>query len=192
MAGVRALVVALALVTFSCAVVQAASRKDGAFLVLSRTLKSDLVEGINFTVSYEIHNVGETDATSLQLRDTAFPASRFTVFDGDFRKTWGRLNAGESLNMDVIALPKRSGELLVNPAALSYKDGDDKRTTRLAAAETMIVEDQLEYRRRTDTHGGAWAAYGAACAAAIGAPYVLHLQSASSLPSEGASAKKRS
>lgn len=39
-------------------VADAASRKEGAFLILSRKLSSDLVEGVNLTINYEIHNVG--------------------------------------------------------------------------------------------------------------------------------------
>lgn len=151
----------------------AATRSEGAFLILSRTLSSTLVAHTNFTVTYTVHNVGSADATSLSLRDTAFPASRFVAHEGSFKKTWGRLDAGSSLTMDVVATPKRDGELLVNPAALTYKDGDAKRTTRLAGAESMAVEDLLTYRRRTDTHEKAWAAYGVGCAAAVGAPYVL-------------------
>jgi hypothetical protein len=39
--------------------VAADSRHDGAFLVFSRTLSGDLVEGVNVTIAYEIHNVGQ-------------------------------------------------------------------------------------------------------------------------------------
>lgn len=127
------------------------------------------------------------DATNLQLRDTAFPASRFTAHSGTFRKSWSRLNAGENATLAVVAEPKRAGELLVNPAALTYKDGGVTRTTRLAGAESMVVEDLLLYRRRTDTHGAAWATYGAASAVAIAAPYLLSAQGVASL----AAAKKR-
>jgi hypothetical protein len=35
------------------------SRKDGAFLVLSRVISGDLVESQNVTVTYEVHNLGE-------------------------------------------------------------------------------------------------------------------------------------
>jgi hypothetical protein len=34
-------------------------RKDGAFLVLSRVISGDLVEGQNVTVTYEVHNLGQ-------------------------------------------------------------------------------------------------------------------------------------
>jgi hypothetical protein len=37
----------------------AESRSDGAFVILSRVISGDLVQGTNFTVSYEVHNVGE-------------------------------------------------------------------------------------------------------------------------------------
>lgn len=120
-----------------------------------------------------MHNAGAADATSVALRDTAFPASRFTAHTGAFKKTWGRVDAGQSVALEVVAEPRREGELLVNPAALSYKDADVKRTTRLAGVESMVVEDLLTYRRRTDTHEKAWAIYAAGCAVAIGLPYVL-------------------
>lgn len=177
-AAVRALAL---LALFSTLSLASAARADGAFLILSRVISGDLVAATNFTVSYSVYNVGGADATSVALRDTAFPASRFKVHAGSFRKTWGRVNAGESVVLDVVAEPKREGELLVNPAALSYKDGDVKRTTRLAGAESMVVEDLLTYRRRTDTHEKAWMGYGLACVAAIGLPYVMSARGIASL-----------
>lgn len=39
-----------------------AARSDGAFLILSRRISGDLVQGTNFTVAYEVHNVGEAYA----------------------------------------------------------------------------------------------------------------------------------
>jgi hypothetical protein len=122
------------------------------------------------------------DATNVRLRDVAFPASRFTVHTGSFRTTWPRLNAGESVSTEVIAQPKRAGELLVSPAALSYKDGDVPRTIRLAASDDIVVEDLLAYRRRTDTHRTAWLTFVCASAAAVGLPYLSYARAMASIP----------
>lgn len=83
--------------------------------------------------------------------------------------------------MDVVAEPRRAGELLVNPASLSYKDGDERRTTRLAGDERVVVEDLLDYRRRTATHEAAWATYAVGSAASIAIPYMLSAQGVAKL-----------
>lgn len=56
MASALALLAALALATLAAGA--AAARADGAFLILSRRISGDLVQGTNFTVDYEIYNVG--------------------------------------------------------------------------------------------------------------------------------------
>lgn len=81
----------------------------------------------------------------------------------------------------VVAEPRRAGELLVNPAALSYKDDGETRTTRLAGDESVVVEELLAYRRRTDTHGGAWATYAVTSAISVAVPYVLSAQGVAKL-----------
>jgi Translocon-associated protein beta (TRAPB) len=91
-----------------------------------------------------------------------------------FRKTWSRVNAGAAASADVVVEPRRSGELLVNPASLTYKDGNERRTTRLASEERIVVEDATEYRRRTATHGSAWLAFAACTTAAIALPYLKY------------------
>lgn len=87
----------------------------------------------------------------------------------------------------MVAEPRRAGELLVNPASVTYKDGGETRTTRLAGDESVVVEELLEYRRRTDTHGGAWATYALTSAVSIGLPYFLSAQGVAKL---GAPVKK--
>jgi Translocon-associated protein beta (TRAPB) len=122
-----------------------------------------------------------SDATTVQLKDTSFPPSRFTAHSGVFRKTWGRVNAGARASSEVVVEPKRAGELLVNPASVTYKDGDDKRTTRLASEERVVVEDAIEHRRRTATHGSTWLVYSACAALIVALPYVRFTSTVSGL-----------
>jgi hypothetical protein len=49
-----------AIVAACCAATATAeSRLDGAFLVFSRTISGDFVEGVNVTITYQIHNIGK-------------------------------------------------------------------------------------------------------------------------------------
>jgi hypothetical protein len=50
----------LAVAAVYCTPIAAAdSRLDGAFLVFSRTVSGDFVEGVNVTITYQIHNIGK-------------------------------------------------------------------------------------------------------------------------------------
>lgn len=131
------------------------------------------------------------DALTVQLKDVSFPASRFFLHSGSFRKSWPRLNSGSSLKLQVLTQPKRAGELLVSPAAVSYKDGDLSRMTRIVADDVMVVEDRISYRRRTERHGKTWLIYIASCGTAAGVPFLLYYRAISSLMPTPSS-KKRS
>lgn len=152
---------------------QGTGDRDGAFLVFSRRLSADLVQGLNVSVTYEVHNVGKGEAIAVTLKDNAFPQSRFRVLNGTFKKVWPSIAAGASEFLEVTVMPKRAGELYVNPPALMYKDGEAARISRLSAEESLVVEDHIAYRRRTDKHRVEWAVYFAALITLVAVPYTV-------------------
>lgn len=122
------------------------------------------------------HFCDESDATQISFKDLSFPASRFHLYSGIFRYTQERLSAGGSLNLTAVVTPKRSGYLFVTPASVSYVDeAGESHVTRLAADETVGVEDILVYRRRTDRHRQEWGAYGVAFVLLVMGPMGMSL-----------------
>lgn len=110
-------------------------------------------------------------ATSVSLKDLSFPASRFLVHEGTFRPTFASLAGGASISSRVVLTPRRAGELLVSPAAVTYTDAaGQSHVTRLASADNIVVENLLAYRRRTDRHAAEWGAYAAAFLLFVVAP----------------------
>ena len=83
--------------------------------------------------------------------------------------------------------PKRAGELIVNPASVSYRDDDEdseKRVTKVAADDTLVVEELTSYKRRTDRHGTTWVIYFAASLLLTAGPFgVSHVMIKSLSPS---------
>lgn len=161
---------------------------DRALLALDKVMSGTLVAGRNITVTYTIHNVGARTATSVQLKDASFPASRFNT-DLPARKTWEQLDAGASVSHSVQVEPKRAGELFVAPAAVSYLDEGEKRVSRIADADSFVVEDLLAFRRRTDSHASTWMIY-AGCLFLLGvAPFGASAMIVRGLPSDTAPKK---
>lgn len=148
-------------------------RTEGAFVLFSRTLSGPLVESLNTTVTYTVHNVGSAPALRVALRDNAFPASRFVAPKGVFRHVWAAVKPGETETLDVDVRPKRNGELFVSAPSVSYRDAGESRTSRLAAAESVVIEDHVAFRRRTDSHAREWGVYAAAFVALVAAPYAV-------------------
>lgn len=149
-------------------------RNEGAFLIFSRTLSGPLVDGLNVSVKYSVHNVGSVPALRVQLRDASFPASRFDS-GGTLRHTWSAVKPGESEGLEVKLAPKRAGTLYVSAPAVSYRDGGATRVSRLASADAMTVEDAVKYARRTASHKKEWAVYGVAFLVLALAPSLLYM-----------------
>lgn len=126
-----------------------------ALLAFDKEMIGALVAGRNVTISYTIHNVGTRTATEVQLKDLSYPQSRFDL-DKPARSSWDELAPGQSVSHVVKVLPKRTGQLFVAPASVSYLDGEHKRVSKLAAEDSFFVEELLAYRRRSDSHGNTW------------------------------------
>lgn len=129
-----------------------------ALLALDKVMSGPLVAGMNVTIEYTIHNVGGRVATDISLRDLSFPASRFNA-DKAARHSWPRLEPGQSLSHALKVEPKRAGEIYVAPAAVTYMDDDERRVSRLAADDSVVVETLISFRRRTDRHINTWLVY---------------------------------
>lgn len=163
--------------------------QDRALLAMDKVISGAFVAGMNVTVEYAIHNVGTQTATSVQLKDVSFPASRF-VTDKPTRATWPQLEGGQSIYHHVQIEPKRAGELYAAPASVVYADGEQRRVTRLAADESFVVEELLEFRRRTDRHSGTWMIYVIAFFLLGIAPFGASHMLVRGLPDGGSASKK--
>lgn len=163
---------------------------SGALLALEKEIIGPMVAGRNVTVAYSVHNVGSKPATQVQLKDLSYPQSRFE-FDKPPRTVWDHLEPGQSVSLTVTLLPKRSGELYVAPASVTYFDGDQKHTSKLAAEESFFVEDLVAFRRRTDTHTTTWLIFFVAFVILGIAPFGVSHFMVRSLP-DIASGKKKS
>lgn len=129
-------------------------------------------------------------ATDVALKDLSFPLSRFTLHEGTFRATFARLEAGSGTVATAVITPKKAGELLVSPATLTYSDGDVRRVSRLASDESIVVEDLLAYKRRTDKHRTEWGLYALASVLLVGGPLFWSTRVLAGV-STGAVGKKR-
>lgn len=163
------------------ATARAEEAPDRALLALDKVLSGPLVQGMNVTVHYTVHNVGARPASAIVLRDSSFPASRFHT-DRVPRSNWPSLSPGESVELSVRVAPRRAGELYVAPAAVSYMDGEDKRTMRVAGTESVVVEELLAYRRKTETHESAWMVFLGAFIVLAVAPFGVSSAISRSLP----------
>lgn len=184
------ILVVCALTTSTRAADDASNAPPGALLALEKEIIGPMVAGRNVTVSYSVHNVGSKPATQVQLKDLSYPQSRFEL-DKSPRNTWDHLEPGQSVSLTVTLLPKRSGELYVAPASVTYFDGDRKHTSKLAADESFFVEDLISFRRRTDTHNTTWLIFFIAFVVLSIAPFGVSQFMIHSLP-DIASGKKKS
>lgn len=163
-----------------------------ALLALERRVEGDLVAGRNATVHYTIHNVGTRPASEIALKDRSFPLSRFETFSGAFRRNWTTLPNGDSVTMEVLMRPRRAGILLVSPASVSYVDEDGAaRMSKLASEDTVLVEDLMAFRRRTDRHRLEWGAFAGAFVALVLLPFLVSVMSEGAVVGEVTGGKKR-
>lgn len=151
----RIILLLCALSTNARATEGSSNTPSGALLVLEKEIAAPMVAGRNVTVSYSVHNVGSKPAAQVQLKDLSYPQSRFDM-DKPPRTLWDHLQPGQSVSLTITLLPKRSGQLYVAPASITYLDGNQKRVSKLAAEESFFVEDLVTFRRRTDTHTTTW------------------------------------
>lgn len=130
-------------------------------------------------------------ATQVSLKDLSFPSSRFQVHSGAFRHTFASLPSGSRVSHSVLMTPKRAGELHVSAASVSYVDAaGTARTTRLAADDTVLVEDLLSFRRRTDRHAVEWTAFGVGFLLLVLGPAVVSVAVERGVEKSGAVKKK--
>lgn len=155
-----------------------AADRSGALLAFSRQLSGPLVDGLNVTVRYSVHNVGQGPAIRAQLRDSSFPASRFHLYSGApsgaLRHTWSSVKAGASDYFEMVVAAKRSGILYVSPPAVTYRDAGQPRVVRLASTDEILVEDLSVYTRRTKSHKQEWLAYVGAVGVLVLLPGLLY------------------
>ena len=117
----------------------------------------------------------DSAAQRVTLRDNAFPQSWYTIHDGSFRKTWDLIEPGKSEFFSVVATPSKFGELNVNVPTVTYQENDGtRRVSQLDAESTVVVEDILSYKRRTDKHVKDWVIYTLGSAAATALPYYIY------------------
>lgn len=185
----RAMVLFLTVAACALSLARGAAVTDRPLLALEKVISGPFVAGMNVTVAYTIHNVGAGVAKGVQLKDLSFPASRFLT-DKATRANWPQLESGQSVSHHVRLEPKRAGELYVAPASVAYADGEQRHVTRLASDESFFVEDLVDFRRRTDKHGGSWLIYLASFLALGIVPFGASHMLITSLPNIGAAAKK--
>lgn len=109
------------------------ARPARALLAFDKTVSGPLVAGLNVSVTYFVHNVGQRFASDILLRDSSYPLSRFES-TAPARTIWNSLAPGQSVTYSISVQPKRAGHLYVTPPTITYIDseGDMKRTARLA------------------------------------------------------------
>lgn len=163
--------------------------EDRALIAFDKVVSGPFVAGMNVTVEYTLHNIGGRAATSVTLRDVAFPSSRF-VTDKPAKETWARLESGQSLSYAVQIEPRRSGQLFIAPASVTYMGDGTRYICRLAADDSFTVEELIDFRRRTDRHTSAWLFYLVAFAMLGVLPCGFSQIMVRSLPGDRTSSKK--
>lgn len=122
------------------------ARPPRALLAFAKSVSGPLVAGLNVSVTYVVHNVGQQPASDISLRDSSYPSSRFDS-SALARTTWESLAPGQAVSYSISVQPKRAGQLYVTPPTVTYVDGDVKRTARLAHTR------RGEGGRRSDEYG---------------------------------------
>eukprot|EP00871_Galdieria_phlegrea_P002354 jgi/Galph1/3119/GphlegSOOS_G1805.1 len=140
---------------FITTIVQTIEAREGAFILVSRELKAqDLVQGVPFNVTYEVHNAGKGDALKVSLEDPNFDEKHFEVLDGSLKATWETIKPGETKLAVVMIRPLETGDFGARPLKLSYKSSNtnvDHDSTALAS-EIIFVYAKSSYERLKGFH----------------------------------------
>lgn len=160
--------------SFLLLLVLCALTRSRPLLVLHRSIAPPLVSSLNSTITYTIHNVGSSAASSLLLKDPSFPSSRFVHHTASqsspFPLSHASLSANASFSFSFSLTPKRAGLLFVSAPSVAYAPS---HVSTLATSDELTVEDVLAFRKRTEKFAFEWTAYAGMWMLLVAGPYVV-------------------
>ena len=158
--------------------------QERAHVIVMKDFSSfELGDGVEFNVTYHVHNVGDTDARNVQISDQ-FPESTFEIVSGSLEKEIKELAAGESVDHTVTLKPVVGGGIInIPPADVEY--GWDEKDSETSEIETMTVNTKSsaigsvqiltaeEYAARNSQHVTEWSVFSSFSGLAILAPFFM-------------------
>lgn len=96
-------------------------------LVSKQILNKYLVENMDITVKYSLHNVGNTAAYKVELEDRGFPTDSFTVVGGSFAMKVDRIRPQENITHMVVVRPNKYGYFNFTSARVRYFPSEESK-----------------------------------------------------------------
>lgn len=100
-------------------------------LVSKQVLNKYLVENMDITVKYSLHNVGNTAAYKVELEDRGFPTDSFSVVGGSFSMKLDRIRPQENITHMVVVRPNKYGYFNFTSARVKYFPSEDSKEVRI-------------------------------------------------------------
>ena len=170
--------------------------QERAHVIVMKDFSSfELGDGVEFNVTYHVHNVGDTDARNVQISDQ-FPESTFEIVSGSLEKEIKELAAGESVDHTVTLKPVVGGGIInIPPADVEY--GWDEKDSETSEIETMTVNTKSsaigsvqiltaeEYAARNSQHVTEWSVFSSFSGLAIFLPFFMWRSKSAKFHSSG-------
>ena len=170
--------------------------QERAHVIVMKDFSSfELGDGVEFNVTYHVHNVGDADARNVQISDQ-FPDSTFEVVSGSLEKEIGELAAGESVDHTVTLKPVVGGGIInIPPADVEYgwneKDEETSEVevmtvnTKSSAIGSIQILTAEEYAARNSQHVTEWSVFSSFSGLAILFPFFVWRSKSSKFHSSG-------
>jgi uncharacterized repeat protein (TIGR01451 family) len=170
--------------------------QERAHVIVMKDFSSfELGDGVEFNVTYDVHNVGDASATEVKISDQ-FPDSTFEIVKGSLEKTIDEIGAGESVKHIVTLKPLVGGGIInIPPADVEYTwnekdqdtDEDESMTvnTKSSAIGSVQILTADEYAARNSQHVTEWSVFSSFSGLAILFPFFLWRSKSSKFHSSG-------
>eukprot|EP00124_Ichthyophonus_hoferi_P004220 Ihof_evm3s440 gene=Ihof_evmTU3s440 len=127
---------------------------EGAFIIASKRVTSSiLVVDKELTVEYNFMNIGDSDATNVEMVETGFPAKYFTHIQGHESIKFATLPKQSNVTHVLIYKPLDSIRFNMTSTNFTYHDGA-KKTTGLSSYPVLefIVYPYDDYYTYSSSH----------------------------------------
>eukprot|EP00033_Pygsuia_biforma_P000970 GCRY01001112.1.p1 GENE.GCRY01001112.1~~GCRY01001112.1.p1 ORF type:complete len:228 (-),score=46.88 GCRY01001112.1:124-711(-) len=149
-----------------------------AFLLVHKVFETEQpVTGSDLIVRYDIYNIGNEVATEVSLEDDSWPLDEFDRIEGLPSKKWGRIDAGEKVNLTFTLKPTVEGLFKTAPAVVLYKPTPDAElpiTVTSTDDVYIYMVSNEDWERMNDMHLCDWSIFGAMTLFPIGLPALIY------------------
>ncbi|RNA25209.1 translocon-associated subunit beta [Brachionus plicatilis] len=150
--------------------------EDAKLLIAKNVLNNYIVEGLNLTIKYTIHNIGSSPALNVKLQDENFPAEYFEYASGFNVAQWGRIPPKSNVDHVVVVSPKLPGMFNLTSAVVTYLPSEKASKVQTGYSTELgevYIQKLSDYNRRYASQTINWILFIIIASPSILIPYFL-------------------